>query len=146
VSQWTGIQHSQCMQLRMLLEQRKTFIVQYVVTTTDLMFRKLFDLWWFDKLHVEMDLMWFWRQLWWILFVGCLNKSWLLLQNSNCKWATVLSILVIIVYFSVTLSYCHGRRRAGASRWHCFPGCFNREATGAGRANFSSQYHKEFHG
>jgi len=25
------------------------------------MFRKLFDLWWFDKLHVEMDLMWFWR-------------------------------------------------------------------------------------
>jgi len=29
-------------------------------TTTDMMFRKLFDLWWFDKLHVEMDLMWFW--------------------------------------------------------------------------------------
>jgi len=23
--------------------------------------RKLFDLWWFDKLYVEMDLMWFWR-------------------------------------------------------------------------------------
>jgi len=30
-----------------------------VVTTTDLMFRKLFYLWWFDKHHVEMDLMWF---------------------------------------------------------------------------------------
>jgi len=27
-----------------------------VVTTTYLMFRKLFDLWWFDKLHVEMGL------------------------------------------------------------------------------------------
>jgi len=30
-----------------------------VVTTIDLMFRKLFDLCWFDKLHVKMDLMWF---------------------------------------------------------------------------------------
>jgi len=27
-----------------------------VVTTTDLMFRKIFELSWFDKLHVEMDL------------------------------------------------------------------------------------------
>jgi len=27
---------------------------QYVVTTADLMFRKLFDLWWFHKLHVEI--------------------------------------------------------------------------------------------
>jgi len=26
---------------------------QYVVTSTYLMFRKLFDLWWFDKLHVK---------------------------------------------------------------------------------------------
>jgi len=29
--------------------------------TTNLMFRKIFDLWWFDKLHAEMDVMWFWR-------------------------------------------------------------------------------------
>jgi len=27
-----------------------------VVTTTDLLFRKNFELLWFDKLHVEMDL------------------------------------------------------------------------------------------
>jgi len=39
-----------------LLRAAMTLIV---VTTTDLMFRKYFDLWWFDKLHVEMDLMWF---------------------------------------------------------------------------------------
>jgi len=32
-----------------------------LVTTSDLMFRKSFDLWWLDKLHVEMDLMWLWR-------------------------------------------------------------------------------------
>jgi len=30
-----------------------------LVMTTDLIFRKLFDLCWSDKLHVEMDLMWF---------------------------------------------------------------------------------------
>jgi len=30
-----------------------------VVTTTDLMIRKIFELSWFDKLHVEMDLVWF---------------------------------------------------------------------------------------
>jgi len=30
-----------------------------VVTTTDVMFRKMFELLWFDKLHVEMDLVWF---------------------------------------------------------------------------------------
>jgi len=52
-----GIQHSQGMQLRLLSEQRETLIV----ITTDLIFRKLFDLWWFDKLHVEMDLMWFFK-------------------------------------------------------------------------------------
>jgi len=32
-----------------------------VVTVTDLMFKKIFALWWFDKLYVEMDLMWLWR-------------------------------------------------------------------------------------
>ena len=59
----------------------------------------------------------------------CFNKSWLFLLNSNWKWATSLSILilVIIVYFSVTLSYSQGRRRAG----HCLPCSFKREATGA---------------
>jgi len=32
-----------------------------------------------------------------IVFIcGMLNKSWLLLQNSNCKWATALSALVVI--------------------------------------------------
>jgi len=30
-----------------------------VVTTTDLMFKKISELLWFDKLHVEMDLVWF---------------------------------------------------------------------------------------
>jgi len=30
-----------------------------VVTNTDLMFRKIFELLWFDKIHVEMDLVWF---------------------------------------------------------------------------------------
>ena len=29
--------------------------VPLVVTNTDLMFRKIFELLWFDKLHVEMD-------------------------------------------------------------------------------------------
>jgi len=29
--------------------------------TTNLIFRKLVELLWFDKLHTEMDLMWFWR-------------------------------------------------------------------------------------
>jgi len=61
-----------------------------------------------------------------IFICGMLNKSGLLLQNSNCKWATALSVLVviIIVYFSVTL---RDARRAGG----CFPCSFNREATGA---------------
>jgi len=39
---------------------------------TDMMFRKHFELLWFDKLHVEMNLVWFWRKLWWFLFVGYL--------------------------------------------------------------------------
>jgi len=41
----------------------------------------------------------------------------------NCKWATALSILVIIVYFSVTL---RDTRRAGA----LLPCSFKREAKG----------------
>jgi len=45
-----------------------------VVTTTDLMFRKIFELLWFDKLHVETDLVWFRRKLLLFLFVGHLNK------------------------------------------------------------------------
>jgi len=28
---------------------------------------------WFDKRHVEMDLMWLWRYLWWFLLVWCFN-------------------------------------------------------------------------
>jgi len=45
------------MLLRMLLEQRRN--LQYVSTTVDQMFRKIFYLWWFDKLHGEMDVIWF---------------------------------------------------------------------------------------
>jgi len=45
------------------------------------MFTKIFELSWFDKLHVKMDLVWFWRMLWWFLFVGYLKKCWILLQN-----------------------------------------------------------------
>jgi len=30
-----------------------------VVTTTDMMFRKIFEFLWCDKIHVEMDLVWF---------------------------------------------------------------------------------------
>jgi len=44
--------------LRMLLEWQLN--LQYVAMTTDLTFRKIFDLWWTDNFHVEMDLMWFW--------------------------------------------------------------------------------------
>jgi len=29
-----------------------------IVMTADLMFRKIFELLWFDKIHVEMDLVW----------------------------------------------------------------------------------------
>jgi len=36
-----------------------------VLTTTDLIFRNIFELLRIDKLHVEMDLVWFWRKLWW---------------------------------------------------------------------------------
>jgi len=56
----------------------------------------------------------------WFLFGGCLNKSWLLLETSNCKWATAFSILVILVYFSVTL---RDARRAGG----LFPLFFGRQ-------------------
>jgi len=50
------------------LEITRPICMTLVVTTTDLMFRKIFELLWFDKLHVEMDLGWFWRKLWWFLF------------------------------------------------------------------------------
>ena len=60
------------------------------------------------------------------------------MQTSNCKWATALSILVIIVYFSVTL---RDVRRAGA----LLPLFIQKGGDGDG-ANFSSQYHREFHG
>jgi len=33
--------------------------IPLVVTTADVMLRKIFELLWFDKLHVEMDLAWF---------------------------------------------------------------------------------------
>jgi len=75
-----------------------------VVMTTDLMFKKNFEILWFDKFHAEMDLLWFWRKLWWFLFVGYLNKCWILLNNSNCSCVTTLIILVI-VNFSVTATY-----------------------------------------
>jgi len=52
-------------------------------------------------------------KVWWFLFVGCLNKSRLLLQNSNCKWATALSISVEIMYFAVTPRCFQGQQRAG---------------------------------
>jgi len=39
----------------------------------------------FDKRHVWMDLMWFWRQLRWFLFEGYLNKSWLHFLDSDCN-------------------------------------------------------------
>jgi len=68
--------------------------------------------------------------------VGCQNKSWLLLQTSNYEWATALSILVIILYFSIAL---RGARRAGA----LLPLFFQKGGKGDG-ANFSSQYHREF--
>jgi len=60
--------------------------------------------------------------------VECLNKSWLLLQTSSCKWATALSILVIIVYFSVTPRDLGERGHYGGN---FFPCSFKREATGA---------------
>ena len=71
--------------------------------------------------------------------ITMLNKSWLLLQNSNCKWETALWVLVIIIimYFSVTLRHA---RRAGA----LLPLFFQKGGNGYG-ANFSSQYHREFH-
>jgi len=72
-----------------------------VVKTTDLIVWKIFELLWFDKLHVEINLVCSWSKLWWFLFVGYLNKCWILLQNSNCSCVATLSVLVI-VNFSVT--------------------------------------------
>ena len=95
----SGISRSICMSL--------------IVMTADLMFRKIFELLWFDKIHVEMDLVWLWRRLWWFLFVGYLNKCWILLQNSNCSCVTTLSILVI-VNVSVTAT-CAWPRKLGIS-------------------------------
>jgi len=40
-------------------EITRSICMPQVVTTTDLMFRKISELLWFDKLHVEMDLLWF---------------------------------------------------------------------------------------
>jgi len=37
----------------------RSICMPLVVMTTDLMFRKIFELLWFDKLHIEMDLVWF---------------------------------------------------------------------------------------
>jgi len=34
----------------------RSICMPLVVTTTDLMFRKIVELWWFEKIHVEMDL------------------------------------------------------------------------------------------
>jgi len=34
-------------------------ICMLLVVTTDPMFRKIFEHLWFDKIHVEMDLVWF---------------------------------------------------------------------------------------
>jgi len=65
------------------------------------MFRKFFELWWFDKLHSEMDLVM-------IIFIcGYLNKCWLLLQHSNCNCATSLSIFVRIVNISLLALLLH---------------------------------------
>jgi len=40
------------------ITSRPTCPLPLVVTTSDLTFRKVFELSWFDKLHVEMDLVW----------------------------------------------------------------------------------------
>jgi len=60
------------------------------------------------------------------------------LQTYDCKWATALSILVIIVYFSVTF------RDAG--RAVALLPLFFEKGGKDGGANFSLQYHREFHG
>jgi len=38
---------------------RAAITLQYVVTTANVIFREVFKLWWFNKLYVEIDLMWF---------------------------------------------------------------------------------------
>ena len=57
------------------------------------------------------------------------------MQTSDCKWATALSILVIIVYF---FSYSQGHAESG--------GLASPVLSKGGGDNFSSQYHMEFHG
>jgi len=56
-----------------------------------------------------------------------LNNSWLLLQTSNCKWATASRVLVIIVYFSVTPRDAWERGHYGGN---FFPCSLKSEATG----------------
>ena len=80
------------MLLWMVLQQR--FNLQYVVTT-DLVFRKIFELYWFDKLHTEMDVMWFCRRLWWCLFVGCRSGS----RGDDLK-STKVTFFTMILYNS----------------------------------------------
>jgi len=109
----------------------------------------------YDNISVVKEIIWsfmVWQTSCWnrfdvvlkvtmIVFIcGMLNKSWILLQTSNCKRATALSalVIVIIVYFSVTL---RDARSAGA----LLPLFFQQGGNGGG-ANFSSQYHREFHG
>ena len=108
-----------------------------VVTTTDLMFRKIFELSWFDKLHLEMNFMSFWRESWWF-FVGYLNKWGIYLQNSNCSCATTLSILVI-VNFSVTATCAlhHFGLETEHFHWHV---CRN-----SGHTNVNLELHAERH-
>ena len=62
--------------------------------------------------------------------MGCLNKSWLLLQISNRKWATALSISVVIV-FCVLFSYSQGRAESGGIASPVLSKGKQREATGS---------------
>jgi len=97
--------HSACsMLLRMLLEQRWNVAYSMLLRLVDLVFRNIFEIWWFDKRHVEK---WMWcgsGGSYDDFFVGYWKRADCCqhLQTSNLNCAIALSILVTIVNFSVT--------------------------------------------
>jgi len=99
----TEIQRSQCM----LYVTARAFRA-----AMNLMFRKVLELWWFAKLNVEVDLMWFWRQLLWFLFEGScddfyVRKQGATLANFMLCYQRTFCLECTVLVFALSFTSCY---------------------------------------
>jgi len=75
----TETQRSQCM----------LYVITYAFRAVmNLIFRKILELWWLAEHNVQVDLMWFRRWLWWLLFEGSYFR-----KQGRCNFGQFYAVL-----------------------------------------------------